>query len=115
MRQGQAHHGAAVPLTELSGDAGPNIQRAQIVRHLAPVALLFERWVYYLDEAYGLAVELGDQLLAPIEIASQLLLPPPVVVGSGNADVLLLIPRAQQGKVGARCWTQLDRHFVGSG
>ena len=108
--QSQAHHGAAVPLTELSGDANPNIQRAQIVRHFAPVPLLLERWVYYFDEADGFTVELGYQLFAPIELAAQLLLPLPVVVGVCGADVFLLIPRAQQGKVGARRWAQLDGH-----
>ena len=66
----------------------PDVDRAQVRRHVAPVKRFLAPRV--------------DELLAPVRVPRELHFPGPIVVRIRGDDMLLLVPAAQQLQVGGR-------------
>src|SRR5688572_374887 len=95
----ELHDLRAVALAEISFASDPEVDRALVWRDLSPIARLLARRVDDLHEADRPAVELGDELLAPVRRARELGLPAPVAVGLRGDEVRLAIPASQQLQV----------------
>lgn len=88
----QVHDPGSVALAEVGGVANPEIDRAAIGRHVAPVVTFFPRGIDDLQKSDWSTVEFRNELLAPVGSAPQFFLPVPIVVGVAGDDVGLFVP-----------------------
>src|SRR5688572_12096954 len=96
------HHLGAVALADIVGIADPDVDRPVALRDAAPVLGVLVGGVDDLQEADGVAVDLGDELLAPGRVAGELCLPAPVIAAGRGDDVGLSVPGVKEIKVSGR-------------
>ena len=98
----ECHHGAAMAPADRVSFADPDVDGTEAGRAIAPVTALLLRRVDDLEEADRPPLDLGDENLAPRDLAAELVLPVPVVpvgVAAGLPHVGLGGPVQDEGKI----------------